>query len=286
MIAITGATGTIGRVLVRTLLDGGEEVTAISRGTAPLPDGVAHRRADLGDPHGLGAAVAGAEAVFLLFTGPQLVTGPRPAEYLEALRAAEVGRVVLLSSQVAGTRPHLESHARSAAFEQALRDAEPEWTVLRPSGFFSNTIAWRDSIVTENTVYTPFPDIALPMVDPADIAAVAAAALRGGHAGRTYEITGPAPITPREQVQILTRALDRPVRLVELDREQARANLLRFVPPAVADGTLDVLGTPLPGEQATGSGVPDVLGRPATGYTEWVARNRAAFAATSAPVGA
>lgn len=285
MIAITGATGTIGRVLVRTLIDAGEDVTAISRGNAPLPDGVPHRSTDLADPHRLGATVTGADAVFLLFTGPQLVTGPPPAAYVEALRAAGVGRVVLLSSQVAGTRPHLESHARSAAFERALRDADLEWTVLRPSGFFSNTLAWRDSIIGQDTVYAPFADIGLPTVDPADIAAVAAVALRGGHAGRTYEITGPAALTPREQVRILARALDRTVRLVELDREQAWANLLRFMPPAVADGTLDVLGTPLPREQVPGTGVSDVLGRPATGYADWVTRNLTAFAATTAPVG-
>ncbi|WP_227981800.1 NAD(P)H-binding protein [Nocardia spumae] len=278
MIAITGATGTIGRVLVRSLTEADEKVLAVSRGIAEVPDAVAHRRADLADPQQLATAVEGAEALFLLFTGPQLVTGPDPAHYLEAVRRAGVERVVLLSSQVAGTRPDLESHARGATFERALRESGLEWTILRPTGFFSNTLAWGDSVRDQDTVFAPFADIALPTIDPADIAAVAAAALsRDGHTRHVYELTGPAAITPRAQVDTLAQALGRPLRLVELTRSQARENLLRFMPPAVADGTLDILGEPLPAEQVPGTDVTTVLGRPATTFADWVTRNLGAF---------
>ena len=45
MIVITGATGNVGRVLVKTLAAAGEPVTAVSRGALPVsvPDGVRHQ---------------------------------------------------------------------------------------------------------------------------------------------------------------------------------------------------------------------------------------------------
>ncbi|MBL1076625.1 NAD(P)H-binding protein [Nocardia sp. 2] len=280
MIVVTGATGNIGRTLVQTLADAGEKVVAVSRRAenAVLPEGVSHRSADLADPDQLGSAVAGADALFLMFTGPQLVEGPDPAEYFAHAKRAGVRRVVLLSSQAAGTRPELGSHSRSRAFEVAAEESGLEWTALRPSGFFSNTYAWADPVRQQGTIFSPFGDIALPAIDPADIAAVAAAALReDGHNGRVYELTGPAPIAPRAQARIVAEALDKPVRFVELTREQARENLLRFMPPAVADGTLDIIGAPLPAELAVSPAVELLTGRAPASYAQWVERNIAAF---------
>ncbi|MFE9773764.1 hypothetical protein ACFYOV_19260 [Streptomyces sp. NPDC005931] len=49
--------------------------------------------------------------------------------------------------------------------------------------------------------------MALPVVDPADIAEVAAAVPReGGHSGRTCELTGPEPISPRGQAAVISEA--------------------------------------------------------------------------------
>lgn len=55
MIVVTGATGNIGRTLVRHLAAAGEQVIAVSRGNQDIvvPDGVRHRRADLADPESL-----------------------------------------------------------------------------------------------------------------------------------------------------------------------------------------------------------------------------------------
>ncbi len=258
----------------------GEQVTAVSRGNhdIALPDGVRHRRADLADPESLSPAVESADALFLLLTGPQLVTGPDPAQFIEVAAAGGVKKAVLLSSQATGTRPGLASHARLHAFETALRRSELEWTILRPTGFFSNTYAWIESIRAEQMIAAPFGDIALPAIDPGDIAEVAATALRtDGHSGRTYELTGPATISPRQQAHAVEEALGTSLRFVELTRAQARSRILRFMPEDMADGTLDILGTPTPAEQQVSTDVERVLGRAATSYAEWAQRNRAVF---------
>lgn len=280
MIVVTGATGNVGTDLVRLLADAGEQVVAVSRGEKPvdLPAGVEHRQADIGDLAGLAEAAAGASALFLLITGPQLVSGPAAAQVLETVAAAGVRRVVFLSSQGAVTRGGSDGYARTLEFEQALAASDLEWTVLRPGGFFANTFAWIEPVRTGRMIPAPFGDVGLPAVDPGDIAAMAAAALReDGHAGQVYTLTGPAPITPREQALALSAALDEPLRFMELTRAQALSNMLRFMPESVAEHTLDILGTPTAAEQQVSPDIERVLGRPATSYAEWARRVAPAF---------
>ncbi|MEU3054789.1 SDR family oxidoreductase [Streptomyces griseus] len=280
MIVVTGATGNIGRTLVPLLAEAGEEVVAVSRQPHPagLPAGARHARADVGDAASMAPVLKGADAFFLLLGGELNGRGERPKALLDAAVAAGVKRVVLLSSQVAATRPEELSHARLRAFEAVVRTAGPDFTVLRPGGFASNAFAWAESVRTRRTVSAPFGDVALPVIDPADIAAVAAAALsEDGHAGRTYELTGPEAISPRRQAAAISEALGEEVAFVELSREEAHDHLARFMPEEVIGGTLDVLGLPLPAEQAVGPDVESVLHRPARPFGEWVARNLPAF---------
>jgi uncharacterized protein YbjT (DUF2867 family) len=280
MIVVTGATGNIGRPLVAALAAAGKQVTAVSRRLpgSGVPAGVVHRQADLGEPGHLEAAVAGADALFLLLTGELLVGGEDPRDVLKAATGGGVRQVVLLSSQAAGTRPQAPSHSRFRAFEEAVQQAGPDWTILRPAGFDSNACAWAELIRAQQLVAAPFGDVGLPFIDPADIAAVAAAVLLGGdHAGRTYELTGPAPISPREQAQAIGVALGAPLRFAELSRAEARAYMLQFMPEPVADGTLDILGEPTAAEQRVSPDVEQLLRRPAGTFAGWAARNVTAF---------
>ncbi|MEU4646782.1 SDR family oxidoreductase [Nocardia fluminea] len=281
MIVVTGATGNIGSALVELLVDEGTRVRAVSRGTRPLelPAGVQHAVADLGDLDSLSSALHGADALFLLMTGEQLMTGPEPALLLKTAADAGVRRVVFISSQGAVTRPQSDGYARTIAFEQALAESGLEWTALRPGAFFSNTFSWIEPVRAQRVVPAPFGDVGLPAVDPADIAAVASVALReDGRHGRAYTLTGPAVITPRDQAAALAEAIDTPITFLELTPEQAKQNMLHFMPEPVADHTLTILGTPTPEEQQVSHDIDTVLGRPATSYARWAQRHRAMYA--------
>ncbi len=270
MFVVTGATGNVGRELVRALVEAGEQVTAVSRRPGQLPAGVRHVPADLADPQSLRTALDGATALFLL------VAGEKPAEILDLARSAGVRRVVLLSSQGAGTRPRVYRHP--VAFEEAVRASGLDWTILRSGGLDSNAFAWAGTVRADRTAAAPFGDVGLPTVDPADVAEVAAAVLReDGHAGRTYELTGPAAVTPRERAAAIGEALGTPVRFVEQTREEARAQLLAFMPEPVVEGTLAILGLPLPAEQVPGPDIERVLGRAPRTFADWAARNAPAF---------
>ncbi|HEY3511744.1 MAG TPA: NAD(P)H-binding protein [Kribbella sp.] len=264
MIVITGATGNVGRPLVQTLIAAGEDVVPVSR------SGEGHQ-ADLTKPETLQPALDGAKAVFLLTSADFLAHG-NLNDVVEVIRAAGVPRVVLLSSQGVGTKRHPAVH------EDAVTGSGLEWTILRPGNFASNAFQWAESIRTSRTMYAPFADVALPAVDPQDIAEVAAAALRdGSHARAIYTLTGPAAISPRRQAEVIQDAIGTPIRFNELTRDQARANMLNFMPEPVVESTLDVLGKPQPGEQAVSPDVETVLGRPPHTFATWLSRNLQAF---------
>ncbi|KUN09757.1 NmrA family transcriptional regulator [Streptomyces yokosukanensis] len=272
MIVVTGATGNVGRTLVAELIEAGETVTAVARHirTEDVPTQVRAVPADLGRPLSLAPALEGAKALFLL------VAGEDPAGILSQAAAAGVAKVVLLSSQGAGTRP--EAYAHAARFEAAAAESGLPFTVLRSGGLSSNALAWAEPIRRYRIAAAPFAEVALPFVDPDDVAAVAAAVLRGdGHDGATYTLTGPEPTTPRGRAAAIATALGEPVTFVEQSREEAHAQMVRFMPPAVAEGTLAVLGTPTPEEQTVSTDVERLLGRPAAPFSTWAARNAAAF---------
>lgn len=274
MIVVTGATGNVGRPLVRALVDAGERVTAVSRRISgrDVPAGTRHHQADLTEPERLAPALDGAGALFLLTSGDFMAAGGDLGAVLDVVRDSGVRRVVLLSSQGVGTGDH------PPFLEEAVKATGLEWTMLRPGGFHSNTLQWADMVRTRREVAAPFGDVALPTVDPADIAEVAAVALREpGHYGEVYELTGPAPVSPRQQTATIGEALGEEVRFVELTRAEARERMLGFMPEPVVESTLDMLGAPSAALRRVSPDVEKVLGRPARSFAEWAGRSVGAF---------
>ncbi len=275
MIVVTGATGNVGRPLVRALTEAGERVTAVSRTASPA-GAVRHVPADLFRPETLKPAVDGAAALFLLVPGAG--AGLDIDAILAVAKAGGVERIALLSSQAVGTRPESVSYAPLRAIEDGIGRSGLVWTVLRAAGLASNAFGWAASVRAERAVAAPFGDVGLPVLDPADIAGVAAAVLRqDGHGGRTYELTGPSAVTPRAQAAAIGAAIGEPVQFVELSRDEARARMLGFMPAAVVEGTLAILGTPTEAEQRVSPHVADILGRAPGSFAAWARRNAAAF---------
>ncbi|MFG1625715.1 NAD(P)H-binding protein [Kribbella sp. NPDC049227] len=271
MIVITGATGNVGRPLVRALTEAGEQVTAVTRSITDAPAGVRRHQVDLAEPESLKPALDGAKAIFLLTSGDFVARG-NLTDVVRVVQGAGVERIVLLSSQGVGTQRH-PSNLEDAVVQSGL-----EWTLLRPGNFSSNAFQWAESVRAERLVSAPFGDVALPAVDPDDIAEVAAVALREpGHAGARYTLTGPAAVSPRDQAAAIGAALGESVRFVELSRTQARNRMLGYMPEQVAESTLDILGTPYAAEQQVTPDVEKVLGRPARTFADWATRNVAAF---------
>jgi uncharacterized protein YbjT (DUF2867 family) len=282
MIVITGATGNVGRSLTASLVSAGHVVTAVARGTsADLPSGkgIVPVAADLTDPasaQSLAAHMAGAKALFLLVPGAG--AGVDAPALLKMAATAGVQRVVLLSSQAVGTRPGAAAYAPMAAIEDAVTNSGLEWTILRTGGLANNAFAWVPTLRARQAVFAPYGDVALPAIDPLDIAEVAAVALTGdGHPGRTYVLTGPQATTPRQRTESIARAIRQTLAFIEVSPEDAREQMLQFMPAPVADATLAILGHPTPEEAQVSPDVEHILGRPGRSFADWAQRNATAF---------
>lgn len=84
-------------------------------------------------------------------------------------------------------------------------------------------------------------------------------------------------ITPRQQAEAIAASLGAPVRFHELTREEAKAAMTQFVPPELADDTLDIIAAPNAAELRISPDVERVLGRGPRPFNSWVARSIAAF---------
>ena len=111
--------------------------------------------------------------------------------------------------------------ATLAAREDLLRASGLQVTYLRPNGLMSNTLWWANGIRENNQVVDPTDPGRQPVVDPDDIARVAALVLtQDGHIGHGYILNGPEALTAREQVEILSEVLGRTIEFVDVTPEQ------------------------------------------------------------------
>lgn len=280
MILVTGATGTIGREVVRRLPTD-RPVRIMARNPERVAD--APRRArtvhgDYEDPRSLASALSGVTALFLVTNR----LGEDDARVVRAARSAGVRHVVKLSAAAVsdGAADDVLSRGQRAQ-EEEVRGSGMEWTLLRPRAFMSNTLSWARSVREDGVVRALYPTAAVACVDPRDVADVAVRALtEEGHAGRTYTLTGPGALTAVEQTAQLAELLGRPLRCAELEPEQARAALRRVHPEAVADALVYRAGRQVQaGKGRVEDTVPALLGRPAGTFRAWASDHLGAFGA-------
>ncbi|GAA4841076.1 NAD(P)H-binding protein [Actinomycetospora corticicola] len=268
MILVTGATGNIGRELVDLLVARGQDVRALTRDPdrAGLPAPVEVVRGDPSDGGALSAALDGVDAVFLNVFGD---AGP----VRQALQSASPRRVVLLSTLSVATRTDLAEAQHHRHLEEQVRAVREDAVVLRPGQFMSNALWWTP-MIAQGHVEAPFADVGNPMIDPADIAAVATEALLDDrHAGATLALTGRESPTPRERLGAISEVLGRPLTFASLTEEQFRESN-PSIPPAALDYMVAMLGHPTPEELRTTDTVAEVTGRPPRAFRDWVVAHR------------
>jgi uncharacterized protein YbjT (DUF2867 family) len=274
-ILVTGATGSVGRLLVDELLAAGAtDVRALTSNPAKaaLPAGVEVVEGFLGRPESVRAALEGVERLYL-------APLPRTAVEVMALaREAGVRYVVnMSSSDVEGEKAGDPSGWHYYLVEKAVEESGIPWTHLRPGEFMTNTLGWGDEIRANGEFRSPYPTSANAMIALEDIAAVAARLLLdGGHVGKTYPLTGPETLTRVELLQRISGALSREIPFVALSPEEGRKHLAETF-GEWSDWYLDGLRLLAEHPQAVSPHVEDITGRPGTTFAQWVARNIGAF---------
>ena len=287
MILVTGATGNIGRELIRELgaAKVGFRALVRSAGKAETVRAAGGEAAvgDFTDPEVLRGALAGVRKLFLLTpTDPAKVAVE--SRIAEAAVRAGVAHVVKLSDIGAGAR-------KPSVFSRLNRDAERRIdalgvprTFLRPSFFMQNYFAFVDTIRSQGAILAAAGAGRHADIDVRDIAAVAARVLmEDGHESRAYTLTGPQAQSLADAAHKIATITGRDVRFVDLSVEDARRGMITAgMSEWLADGLNDLHAWFQRGEGTTNGSavtldVEEILDRPPRSFETFVRENVQAF---------
>lgn len=291
VVAVTGATGFVGRYIVRELLARRHVVRLLARDPARLPfdaSGVTVVPGTLSDAPAIARLVGGADAVIHLVgiiaeTGSATfravhVDGARTVA--RAARAAGVRRLVHMSA--VGARhdaPATTYHRSKAAGEDEVLQAGIPHVILRPA-----VIVGRESVPIAllarlHRLLPAIPvfgaaDYAMQPVWIGDVAAAFAVAAEGTGPDGAYEIGGPDRITYEEFVRAIGRAAGHPRPLVRIPLGLARfaAGACDVLPPSIAPITSQQLQMLVEGSATPANAIERVFGIRPVGFDDALRR--------------
>jgi uncharacterized protein YbjT (DUF2867 family) len=278
-ILVVGATGTVGRHLVPQLVRRGLSVRALVRNpAADLPAGVERAVGDLADPASLVPALDGVDAVYL-------ACGNHPAQaewenaLIDAAAAAGVRRIVKLSASDAAIGSPVAFADAHAHIETHLRASGVDYVLLKPTFMMTNLLAAADGVRQAGAIFLPGAGAKIAMIDPRDVADVAAVALTEP-VGRELVLTGPAVVTFDDVAAELSAVTGRRIGFVPVPDDAAVGQLVGSgVPEWFATNLVAVFGLLRQGVQAQARDtVQVVLGREPRSVAAFVRDHAAVFA--------
>ncbi|WP_067709395.1 NAD(P)H-binding protein [Nocardia yamanashiensis] len=282
MILITGATGSIGRHVVRQLRKRGTRCRALVR----APERARDLDCDLvvgdfDDPASIAAALTGVDQVFLCSAGAQPTPGPQPmiahqSAVIDAAVHAGVRRIVKISVMGARAGGPLAEGAH-AEIEARLERSGLEWVILQPSGFMQNFLTGAGAFTSGDDLLGAYGTGRVSYIDCADIADCAAAILDDDSlTTRRFVLTGPEALTHAEIAALLSRAVGRTISYIDRPAKEFADNLITQGLPVqfAADVAALFEGVANGSAAEITSTVRDLTTRPATTFAEFLAREQ------------
>lgn len=201
MIAVTGASGQLGRLVIENLLKSIDPsgIAALVRSPEKVKDlaqkGIEVRDADYNLPGTLEAALTGIERVLLISSSEVGQRSPQHANVIEAAKKAGVGLLAYTSILHAGTSP-LPLAAEHLETEQMLLGSGLPHVLLRNGWYTENYTAGVPAALTHGVVLGCAGQGRISSAARADYAEAAAAVLLAENpAGKIYELAGDTAYT-------------------------------------------------------------------------------------------
>jgi uncharacterized protein YbjT (DUF2867 family) len=280
-ILVTGATGTVGSLVVQGLAAAGAEVCAFVRtpGKQSFPAGVKEVVGDLTDVPSLRAALSSVRTLFLL----NAVTPDELTQALVALnlaREAGIERIVYLSVIHADKFTSVPHFTGKHTVERMIESLDTPATILRPAYFMQNERMVQQVIQGYGIYPMPIGSTGVAMIDARDIAdAAVAELLRRDRATApsprvTLELVGPELLTGESVAKIWSAALGREVTYGGDDVAAFEGQLASLGPSWLAyDMRLMMAGIQkfgMHGADGAADRLQAILGRPLRKYTDFV----------------
>lgn len=284
MIAITGATGQLGRLVLNQLLARVPpgSVATIVRDAAKAADftarGVSVRLAGYDDPAALTNALSGVETLLLISSSE---IGRRTRQHrnvIEAAKLAGVGRLVYTSLLHADTSP-LSLAAEHVATEKLIRESGLPFVILRNGWYAENYTVSIPAALAHGAFVGSAGDGRISLATRDDYAAAAVAVLtKPVPSGTLYELAGDQAVTLTELAAEISRQTGKQIPYQDLPVDRY-ASILRDA------GLPDELATSLAQWDADASRdalfenngqLGRLIGRPTTPLAEAVRRTLAA----------
>lgn len=232
MIAITGASGHLGRLVIRELLQKvpAEQLVALVRDPSKVKDmtnkGVQVRRADYSRPETLTTALSGIDKLLLISSSE---VGQRVLQHRNVIDAANQAGVKLLAytSILDADRSPLALAAEHRETEAAIKESGVPAVILRNSWYSENYLAAIPVALEHGIVLGSAGDGRIASAPRADYAAAAATVLLAeNQAGKLYELAGDSAYTLGELATMIGQQSDKAVTYINLPQEEYKNALV------------------------------------------------------------
>ena len=192
-IAVTGATGQLGNLVVESLKQkvAAENIVALVRTPEKAEAlGVDARAFDYEKPEGLAEALTGIDSL-LLISGNEL--GKRATQHANVIEAAKKAGVnwIVYTSLLHADESSLNLAGEHLATEKALKESGIDYTILRNGWYTENYTASIEGALGAGAFIGSAGEGKISSAPRADYAEAAAVVLSGeGHKGKVYELSG------------------------------------------------------------------------------------------------
>jgi NAD(P)H dehydrogenase (quinone) len=239
-IAVTGATGHLGRLVITSLKEkaAGEPIVALVRSPEKASDlGVEARAFDYAHSDTLAPALAAVDTLLLISSSE---VGQREAQHrnvIAAAKAAGVKRIVYTSLLHADRSP-ISLGEEHRATEAALAASAIATTILRNGWYTENYTASIPAALANGAFVGSAGGGRLSLATRADYAEAAAVVLTSdGHEGKTYELAGDDAVTLADLAAEISRQTGRDIPYRDLPQADYAAILKQVgLPEGVAEG--------------------------------------------------
>jgi len=210
-ILVVGGTGRVGSEVVRELKKRKADIRMLVRKAGNSEAGIEMTIGDLLDPVSIEKALDGVDKLYLL----NAVT---PDELTQGLIAYDLAKKHNLSHVVYHSVFRVERFkdvphfASKLAIENAIREFDVPFTIIRPNYFFQNDVSFRDILGKMSVYPNPLGVVGISAVDIRDIAEATAICLMSDeHIGRTYNLNGPAILSGPKVASIWSKVLGKDI---------------------------------------------------------------------------